>query len=294
MVRLLTAVEVLVPTRPRRRLLAALLLLTSVVGLSLVAAPQAEAKFRWTAANSAPIHPGVRTYSPAGQCTANFVFHRPELGEVYIGQAAHCTGTGLPTDTNGCEAESLPLGTPVEIEGASKPGTLVYNSWLAMHAANEQDPSTCAYNDFALVRIDPADVARVNPTLPHWGGPTGINYDGLVDFSPVYSVGNSGLRQGIELFQPKMGVSLGTSEDGWVHQAYTVTPGIPGDSGSAMVDVRGRATGILSTIEVTPLPASNLFIDLSKAMRYAQTHGVPRLRMGVGTVPFNPNQLPLG
>ena len=29
---------------------------------------------------------------------------------------------------------SLPIGTPVEVDGASKPGTLVYNSWLTMQA----------------------------------------------------------------------------------------------------------------------------------------------------------------
>jgi hypothetical protein len=31
---------------------------------------------------------------------------------------------------------------------------LVYNSWLAMRAEGETDPDACAFNDFALIRID--------------------------------------------------------------------------------------------------------------------------------------------
>jgi hypothetical protein len=294
MVRSFPLSEVAVPVRTRRRLLATLLAVTSVVGVGFVASPHAEAKVRWAAFAGSTIHPGVQTDSPIGQCTANFVFYRPELNEVYVGQAAHCTGGGDATVTNGCESDSLPLGTPVTIQGASKPGVLVYSSWLAMNAIDEQDPFACAYNDFALVKVDPADFAKVNPSLPHWGGPRGINNTGTAELEPVFTVGNSGLRQGIGLLMPKSGISLGTSEQGWVHQVYTLTPGIPGDSGSAMVNSTGLATGILSTIEITPVPASNLFIDLAKAMKYAQSHGMPGLRLGTTTVAFNPNQLPLG
>src|SRR3954465_13254914 len=106
------------------------------------------------------IHPGVQTFTAGAQCTSNFVFS--DGSTTYLGQAAHCSGTGAATDTDGCSSASLPLGTPVEITGASKPGTLVYNSWLTMQAKGETDPDTCAYNDLALVQIDPADVGRVN------------------------------------------------------------------------------------------------------------------------------------
>jgi hypothetical protein len=84
----------------------------------------------WAPAGSATVHPGVQVYTEGAQCTANFVFQ--EGTEVYLGQAAHCSGTGGQTETNGCSSGSLPLGTPVEVTGASRPGTLVYNSWLAM------------------------------------------------------------------------------------------------------------------------------------------------------------------
>ena len=48
----------------------------------------------------------------------------------------------------------------MEVGGASRPGTLVYNAWLAMQAAHETNADACAKNDFALIRLDPADVAR--------------------------------------------------------------------------------------------------------------------------------------
>ena len=32
--------------------------------------------------------------------------------DVFLGQAAHCASTGGQTDTDGCLAGSLPLGTP--------------------------------------------------------------------------------------------------------------------------------------------------------------------------------------
>jgi hypothetical protein len=97
-----------------------------------------------------------------------------DAGGTYIGQAAHCASTGAATDTDGCLAASLPTGTQVQVTGASRPGTLVYSSWLIMHANGESDPDTCAYNDLALVRIDPADVGKVNPSVPGFGGPTGV------------------------------------------------------------------------------------------------------------------------
>ena len=137
-----------------------------------------------TAAEGA-IHPGVMTLTDGAQCTANFVF--TSGADTFIGQAAHCSGTGGATETNGCDAGSLPLGTKVEVDGATQPGALVDNSWLAMQAANESDPSTCQYNDFALIRIDPADVANVSPEIPVLGGPTGIDRDGVATREEVFS-----------------------------------------------------------------------------------------------------------
>ena len=35
-----------------------------------------------------------------------------------------------------------------------------------MQANGETDAETCAYNDLALVKLDPADAAKVNPSVP--------------------------------------------------------------------------------------------------------------------------------
>lgn len=216
------------------------------------------------------IHPGVMTFTDGGQCTANFIFS--DGVDMFIGQAAHCSGTGAATDTNGCDAGSLPLGTEVEIGGATQPGTLAYSSWITMQAVGETDENACQYNDFAQVRIDPADHGRVSPDIPVIGGPQGINTDGTATGESVYSYGNSSLRLGISQLSPKEGISLGTNGGGWNHQVYTVTPGIPGDSGSPFIDDAGQALGVLVTLQIAPLAGSNGVTDLNHALTYANAH----------------------
>ena len=238
----------------------------------------------WAPASSATIYPGVQTYTEGAQCTANFVF--TDGTDVFIGQAAHCSGLGAATETDGCLAQSHPLGTPVEVTGASRPGTMVYNSWLAMQAANEQDQNACLYNDFALIKLDPADHGKVNPSIPFWGGPTGLNTTGTSTGETVLSYGNSSLRFGLTPLSPKQGVSVTTAANGWVHTLYTVTPGIPGDSGSAFLDSEGRALGVLSTLAAAPFPASNNVSDLSRALGYMGSHGGPAASLVLGTEAF--------
>src|SRR5439155_23543777 len=144
--------------------LARALILVAAAAMPLVPAiPQATAAPTWAPAATAPIHPGVQTVTAGAQCTANFVFTSGTT--VYIGQAAHCSGTGGSTETDGCTSGSLPVGTPVDVGGVAT-GTMVYNSWLTMQSLGETDANTCAYNDLALIRLSPADAAKVNPSIP--------------------------------------------------------------------------------------------------------------------------------
>ncbi len=256
---------------------------TAVLAAALVPA-SASAAPAFAPAAAASVHPGVMTVAGNNQCTANFVF--TDGSDVFIGQAAHCTGTGI--GTNGCTSGSLPLGTPVRVSGASRPGTLVYSSWVAMQANNERDPNACAYNDFALVRLDRADVGRTNPTVPFWGGPTGLDGDGTVPGERVYSYQNSALRAGLSLLSPKLGASLGTAGGGWTHNVYTVTPGIFGDSGAAVLSSGGQALGVLSTVHITPLAGSSGVGDLARELAYANANGMSGVRLVPGTQPFSP------
>jgi hypothetical protein len=236
----------------------------------------------------APIHPGVMTFTEGAQCTANFVFRGS--GGTYIGQAAHCAGTGAATDTDGCDSGSLPLGTPVEIDGATRPGTLAYSSWVTMQQRGETDPDACAYNDFALVRLDPADAANVDPTVPGFGGPTGVGPSGGDLGDTVYSYGNSSLRLGTPQLRPKQGVVVRSEGDGWSRTVYTATPGVPGDSGSGFLSADGQAIGTLSTLQILPTAGSNGVSDLSSELAYMRANSsFGDVELVPGNRPFNPD-----
>jgi hypothetical protein len=266
-----------------RQRMAMACVITLALAIALFAPATASA---WAPAGQATVHPGVQTFTDGAQCTSNFVFS--DGTNVYLGQAAHCSGTGAQTDTNGCNTGSLPVGTPVEIDGASRPGTLVYNSWLTMQARGETDPDACAYNDFALVRIDPADVASVNPSVPGFGGPTGVG--AAADGETVYSYGNSSLRAGVTKLSPKQGIVVQSEGNGWSRTVYTVTPGVPGDSGSGFLNSTGGAIGVLSTLQILPTAGSNGVGDLGRELSYMRANSAfSSVQLAPGTEPFNPD-----
>ncbi|MFD0365376.1 hypothetical protein ACFQZZ_28405 [Nocardia sp. GCM10030253] len=258
---------------------------------------------RWASAASATVTPGVQTNTQgARQCTANYTFV-DNAGNVYLGQAAHCAGTGIGNliDPDGCIADSLPLGTAVTFNRGSLltfpgevvgTGHLVYSSWLAMQQNGEQDHNTCAYNDFALVKVAPEDIRKVNPSVPYWGGPVGLNTTGTGIGDRVYGYGNSGLRFGIAELSPRTGQSKadGLVTTGWTHALTVTMPGIPGDSGSAFLDRNGYALGTLSTLGIG-LPIVNSIGDMSHELAYARAHsGISGLSLVLGTEPFDPNR----
>jgi hypothetical protein len=262
----------------------------ATVAVPLVAAdaPAASAAPTWAPAATAPIHPGVQTFTAGAQCTANFVFSDAS-NAVYIGQAAHCSGTGGNTATNGCTSGSLPIGTQVQVTGASQPGVMVYNSWLTMQGLGEADANTCQFNDLALIKLNPADFGKVNPSIPFWGGPNGIDNNGTVQGENVYSYGNSELRGGVSQLSPKQGLSLGDAGGGWSHNVYTASPGIPGDSGSAFLNSTGAALGVLSTVQIAPVAGSNGVGDVSREISYMNAHSSLGAQLALGTQVFNPS-----
>jgi len=243
----------------------------------------------WAPAATAAIHPGVQTFTQGAQCTADFVFRDAKTGNVFLGQGAHCSGTGGNTDTNGCTAAVLPEGTKVDIGGASHTGTIVYNSWVRMQAIHETNANACEGNDFALVQLDPADVGNVNPSIPFWGGPSGLNTSGTTVGESVYSYGNSELRLGLSELSPKYGIAVADDFGGWIHTIYTLTPGIPGDSGSAVLDSSGHALGVLRTIDLAPIPAANDVGDIGRQIDYMHAHSTfTGVELVDGTEAFSP------
>jgi hypothetical protein len=263
----------------------AMLVAAVAAAISILAPAAASA---WAPADSASIKPGSETITAGGQCTGNFIYQ--DASDVYLGQAAHCSSTGEQTSTDGCDTGSQPIGTPVEIEGASRPGTMVYNSWLTMQAKGEKDADTCAYNDLALVRIDPADVGDVNPSVPGFGGPTGLGPSSAMLGDTVYSYGNSSLRFGVGPLKPKEGRVVGSQGNGWSRDVYTASPGIPGDSGSGFMSGDGEAIGVLSTLQIAPLAGSNGVGDLRHELDYMHANSsFSGTQLVNGTEAFKPD-----
>ena len=261
--------------RPTRLLAAA-----ATAGLALSGALATATPASADHAGDPTIHPGVQTYTAGAQCTANFVF--TDGLDTFIGQAAHCSGTGGNTETNGCSAGSLPLGTPVEVNGATQPGTLVYNSWLTMQARGETDPSTCpttTSRSSSSTRPTPVASAR-DPG--HRRSDRHRPRRRRHRRERLLATATAACAPASASSAPKEGVSLGTEADGWNHPVYTLTPGIPGDCGSAFVNADGEALGVLSTLALAPLAGSNGVSDLGKALDYANAFGGVNVSLSLG------------
>jgi hypothetical protein len=171
-----------------------------------------------------------------------------------------------------------------------------------MQAVGEQNASICAGNDFALIKLDPRDYSRINPSIPFWGGPNGLHPTSPQAGDIVYGYGNSELRGGVTALSPKTGVVTGRGStpwvtedirlddpgDGWSHQVYTVTPGVFGDSGSAYLGARGGALGVMSTWNI--YTQSNQVADLGRALAYMRQHtDLDAVRLAEGTERFAGN-----
>ncbi|WP_168929626.1 hypothetical protein [Nocardioides sp. GY 10127] len=250
----------------------------------------------WAPVADATITPGVQLYTRGAQCTASFVL-TDAAGHVYLGYAAHCAAGGESTDTDGCTVRTYRYGTRVRVASGGSlltggttlaRGRLAWSSWRAMQASGGDDAAACAGNDLALVRLPTAAVAHVNPSVPVWGGPTGLGA-APAEGDAVFSYGASSLRAGQNPLSPRTGQVLAPdpSTRGWTLEVMTATPGVPGDSGSGFLDAEGRAVGTLSTLAVLPVPGSNGVSALARALDWAAAHGAPAgLRLVPGTEPF--------
>ncbi|KAA1417678.1 trypsin-like peptidase domain-containing protein [Nocardioides humilatus] len=250
----------------------------------------------WTPAPRAQITPGIQTITEgAGQCTTNFVF-TDARDNVYLGQAAHCAE--VAEGTNDCRTRTRPLGTRVVFTtGATSfdlgdpiaEGRLAYSSWRTMRERGVKKGALCSYNDFALVRVPRSARDLVNPSIPFWGGPTGLTRTGLSAGEHVYGFGRSSLREEGSTYSRQAAVAFSDRDTsrGWSHTISSRSPGLPGDSGSAYVDEQGNAVGTLSTLSFGVLFVWNGLGDLPRELAYARKHsGIKGLRLEVGTVPF--------
>jgi hypothetical protein len=203
-------------------------------------------------------------------CTANFIW-RDGGGDLYIGAAGHCF---LPSDKNASAnaqraAESdddvydvgqLDVSVCADCTvggttGLTFTGTTIGLGDVAYARQNLPDGSEVGH-DFGLVRIPSGAEDAVDPSLPQFGGPSGVSAGAVPAGLPVNQYG-AGVANG-EVF-PTMGSNgvsegdLGTSES-W-HAAIRASPG---DSGSPLGATEagtgiegGDAAGILTHLTAT-------------------------------------------
>jgi hypothetical protein len=72
-----------------------------------------------------------------------------------------------------------------------------------------------------------------------------------------------------------------------------VSPGIPGDSGSAFLSKDGVALGVLSTVAIAPVTGSNGVGDVAKEFAYMKANSAfSGVSLALGTEPFVAGSLP--
>lgn len=222
------------------------------------------------------IRPGVLITADGSQCTSNFVYG-DAAGNYYIGAAAHCFSPDANSGKDPCETLSLAMGTAVTIENATYPGSLYYSSWPSMQSNLETLGSgTCTYNDFAVVKIDARDNANVHPAAIAFEGPTGLLRGNANLNDDVYSYGQSPSHFGVRSREEKEGTVSSQTAGGWQYGVSLDSPGLPGDSGSAVLHQSGKALGVLTVVSTCVglgcAVVSNGVANLEMALDYANDY----------------------
>lgn len=242
--------------------------------------PEDPADPGWPPLEEATIRPGVTFPS----CTTSFLFRSPDNRTLYLGTAAHCV-------------DDRRMDEQVELAGGTATAYLAYSSWRVSGDGAFEGENW--YNDFALLRIAPADRGKVHPAVHHWGGPTGVaDPPGAGEIVRTY--GDSSFREapGLDRLDPREGVVVSSTEN----QTRAYLGGIPGDSGSPVLTTEGAAVGVVSTLNRAwadhlrdhPPPGSNSVSNLGYALDYLHEHTdlqvelVPWEPLSSATVPDDP------
>lgn len=156
------------------------------------------------------IRPGAR-FSNIG-CTMNFVF--TDGASLYVGTAGHCTSS---------------IGQRFSTAATGAFGSVV------------QRLNGGIGNDFALIKVDAAQVGAVNPKMCVWGGPEGAATAGNAG-SALFEYGWGFVTSSNPITRARPQVS-----QGWAGgQAAFSGFGSPGDSGAPVIDQDGNAWGVLT------------------------------------------------
>ena len=185
----------------------------------------------------ASIHPGVTTITGPNQCTPTSSSPTARARSIWARRlTAHRSAT--PRTTRRLY-DAHPSGRHLRSPSPAAPPRGHALQLLANDAGRkETDENTCTLQRLGRWSWSTrTDHGRVNPSIPYWGGPTGL------------AKTDSQRRQGAELrrialiggtleLKPRQGLSRGQSAGGWTHTVFTLLPGLPGDSGSGLSTAR--------------------------------------------------------
>jgi hypothetical protein len=180
-------------------------------------------------------------------CTANYVFKkRSTYG---LGTAGHCAAKDALGHWPDVTAYVVPPPTSGKL-----PGVYHIGKFVLSHDNGVGD-------DFAMISIYPQFSSWTNPTMPVWGGPTGIKRDTaptvVEHFGHGTAVGTGGT--------PRAGVApIWTARGGAAFAWYGV--GAPGDSGSAVNTVLQQAGGNFTHIVIYDGNRRNLLGEILPGM----------------------------
>ena len=225
----------------------------------------------WGAAEEAVIRPGVQFSEltigvPTGRggCTAAFVFYAAN-GSAYLSTAAHCLG---------------PDPSRLSIAGGAAYGSKAYCSFEANGGPCETERTSGDPNDFGLVLLDPADVARTSPAILGLGGPTGLApCEELAPGTRVMMYGNSSFKPEAGPLRMVPGEILEREGEFSIFARFTPSA-VPADSGSPVVHEDGRAAGIMRALHPD---GRNEFVCLAAAL--AAMEELTPMRATLATVP---------
>ncbi len=183
------------------------------------------------------IRPGAPVLTPVGQCTLNFLW-RGSDGRDYIGTAGHCLLEG----TSHTQVVFEPGDGPLARDGAGHPiGEFAYAALDAV-------------GDFALIRLAP-DV-KANPEACRFGGPTGMDIGAIPPLTPLNHVGRGSLTGSLVPARTQLAV-----DGGDIRVLTGLGVASPGDSGSPVLGLDGRAVGVVvATGPSLPFAPTGLFV----------------------------------
>ena len=253
---------------------------TAAAALASVAPADASAGgLHWASAATAKIKPGLSSVDVAGvRCVVGFLL--TDGTRVYAAVPASCTGVSDGQPTNGCTEAQVPYGLKVPITGARFKAVFVYSSFVRMQLAGTRRTNVCHNNDLSLLRLDPRDIKRANPSLAAVGGPTGVSQSAPA-FPDQLTVVLSGAST--------RAAADATASGGWSHTMVVGGPVNDALVGSPVVDGQGKALGMVSFTPQQGGPGTSTATDLYREITFLQkVRGFRHVHLAKGTMRYTP------